>query len=346
MSRKKAFNLLSLCLLAVLFYSCGSNAFKGIADDSSQEACRYEVTKNLDSGNWDAVLNSSCADSMQKGAAYFGRAGFDIKDVINRLSEASEEEKDLNIYLKALVPKVTEQTLNDLSMAKSKYGKVPQEDPHYKDAQFYISLVDTSNSLSLMKIVIDSDGDGAISNCDINGNGVPDDADATACALMATNNLFCTYTDNNNNEKTFATYTSSDVTIKGKNYKGLTITIPNETGTSDLACLDEGSSQKTYKKLLYCPPSTNCYLVTTTSDMCDNWPCPIEQNGNPLDLVSAIDQSIDGALNSLGNALPSGVQEDVTQAINEIRQNACGGDNTCTSQEISDYIQNYLSTQQ
>jgi len=340
MSRKKAFNLLSLCLLAVLFYSCGSNAFRGIADDSSQEACRYEVTKNLDSGNWDAVINSSCADSMQKGAAYFGRAGFDIKDVINRLSEASSEEKDLNIYLKALVPKVTEQTLNDLSMAKSEYGKVTQGDPHYKDARFYISLVDTSNSLSLMKIVIDSDGDGAISNCDINGNGVPDDADATACALMASgqNNP----TSGNCGSSISANYTATDITFKGKSgtYRGLTINITGSGGTCPT----------TYKNLLYKNKSDGKYYVATTSGTCaaikdGEWPCPIEQNGEPLDLVSAIDQSIDSALNSLGNALPSGVQEDVTQAINEIRQNACGGD-TCTSQEISNYIQNYLSTQQ
>jgi hypothetical protein len=344
MSRKKAFNLLSLCLLAVLFYSCGSNAFKGIADDSSQEACRYEVTKNLDSGNWDAVLNSSCADSMQKGAAYFGRAGFDIKDVINRLSEASEEEKDLNIYLKALVPKVTEQTLNDLSMAKNEYGKVPQEDPHYKDAQFYISLVDTSNSLSLMKIVIDSDGDGAISNCDINGNGVPDDADATACALMAS----VGFNENSNLIQSCGTYATAsiegqDIYFGGENgtYRGMKVNI---TGSPTSEC------PASYDKLLY-KDENGKYWVATTSGTCTasddyNWPCPIEQNGNPLDLVSAIDQSITSAINFLGNALPSGVQEDVTQAIKEIRQNACGEDNTCTSQEISDYIQNYLSTQQ
>jgi hypothetical protein len=342
MSRKKAFNLLSLCLLAVLFYSCGSNAFKGIADDSSQEACRYEVTKNLDSGNWDAVLNSSCADSMQKGAAYFGRAGFDIKDVINRLSEASGEEegKDLNIYLKALVPKVTEQTLNDLSMAKSEYGNVSPKDPHYKDAQFYISLVDTSYSLSLMKIVIDSDGDGAISNCDINGNGVPDDADATACALMASGQS--DPTSGNCGSSISANYTATtDITFNGKSgtYRGLTINITGSGGTCPT----------TYKNLLYKNKIDGkyYYYVATTSGTCTaindgEWPCPIEQNGEPLDLVSAIDESINSAINFLSNALPSDV--DVTQAIKEIRDKACGGD-TCTSQEIANYIQQYLSTQ-
>ena len=331
MKKKRLFQLLSLCLLFFL-YSCGENAFKALSDESSQEACRYETTKNLDSGNWDAVINSSCADSMQKGAAYFGRAGFDIKDVINRLSEAKDEENDLDIYLKALVPKVTEDTLADLSNAKNEYSKIPEDNYHYKDAQFYISLVETSYSLSLMKIVIDSDGDGAISStCDINGNGVPDDADAVSCALMASAGEDC---------GNWASYTATgDITFEEKNgtYRGLIITI---SGSPSETC------PKEYKKLLY-KDNGNYWLATTTSETCrasddKDWPCPVEMNNNPLDFVTAIDESLDKAIEFLNKALP-GLDEDVTQAIREIRDKACGG-NRCTSQEIADYIQQYLTT--
>jgi len=331
MKRKRLFQIIGFCLLFSL-YSCGGNAFESLADESSQEACRYEVTRNLDSGNWDAVISSSCADSMQKGAAYLGRAGFDIKDVINRLSEAKDEENELDIYLKALVPKVTENTLTDLLNAKNEYSRIPESDYHYKDAQFYISLVETSYSLSLMKIVIDSDGDGAISStCDINGNGVPDDADAVSCALMASAGENC---------GSWASYTATgDITFEGKNgtYRGLTITI---NGSSSGTCPTE------YKKLLY-KDDGNYWLATTTSETCrasdnNDWPCPVEMDNNPLDFVTAIDDSLDKAIEFLDNALP-GLDEDVTQAIREIRDKACGG-NRCTSQEIADYIQRYLTT--
>ncbi len=73
----------------VLFAACVSLMFVGCSDKSSPEACLHQVTMDLDSGNYDAVLASSCAGAMQRGAAYFGKGGFDIKDVINRFSEAN-----------------------------------------------------------------------------------------------------------------------------------------------------------------------------------------------------------------------------------------------------------------
>jgi len=345
MKKKRLFQLLSLCLLFFL-YSCGENAFKALSDESSQEACRYETTKNLDSGNWDAVINSSCADSMQKGAAYFGRAGFDIKDVINRLSEAKDEENDLDIYLKALVPKVTEQSLNDLSQAKTEYTMVSEDDPHYKDAQFYISLVDTAYSLSLMKVVIDADGDGAISQCDINWNGVPDDADAIACALMASANFNDTGQLSYDCGFASSIIESQDITFEGKSgiYRGMTVSINNNNPTS--------GCDTTYKKVLYLDASSKYWLVTTTSEKCvgsdrQEWPCPVEQDGEPLDFVTAIDNSINSVLVSLGNAIPADEMNDVKAAIEEIRNEACkkDGDPECTSSEIADYIQNNLTTQ-
>ncbi len=344
MKKKRLFQFLSLCLLFFL-YSCGDNAFKAISDDSSMEACKYEVSKNLDKGNWDAVINSSCATAMDKGAAYFGRAGFDIKDVINRLIEAQDEgqdqdqKEDLDIYLKALVPKVTEDTLTDLNDAKAEYEQIPPDNPHYPDAQFYISLVDTVYSLSLMKVVIDHNGDGYITNCDINENNVPDDADAVACALMASGQ---NYVGQGNCDPIGSYEISSDITFleKSGTYRGIVVNISGNTTSEE--CTNQ------YKRLLYRGSGDNYWLVTTTSEECtvndDTWPCPIELNGEPLDFVTAIDTSLNSAFNALNQALPGVVNEDVTDAINEIRNNACGGD-TCTSSEIANYIQNYLTTQ-
>ncbi|MFN3739143.1 MAG: hypothetical protein ACK4TF_00525 [Thermodesulfovibrionales bacterium] len=360
--------LVFFVLILLLLNSCGDSAFQFIANDSSQEACQYKVSKDLDSGNYDAVISSSCASSMDKGAAYFGKAGFDVKDVINRLSEAQNQNQNvepIDLYMKALVPKVDETTLTNLDNAKTEYGNVPPDSPYYNDAQFYLSLVQAMKTLSLLKIVIDSDGDGQLlTECDINGNEVPDDVDATACALLVSAQLFnnqppdCSSLNGNNghgvvtiswspdappgNRLTLKNTQNNNITYSGY-YKGLIVNITG-SGPSSGCPMDDLYR----KKLLYKDSSNNYWVATTTGGtVCEDnynnnnnnkWPCPIEQNGQPLDLVSAIDEAVQSMIDSMGNALP-GVSEDVVNSINQIKTEACGGDN-CTSGEIADYIKN------
>ncbi|MBM2838645.1 MAG: hypothetical protein HW415_1270 [Deltaproteobacteria bacterium] len=321
--------ILLLSALALFFaVGCG-------ADKNSNDACLYETTMNLDKGNYDAVLASSCADSMQKGAAHFGKAGYDVKDVINRFSEAKTTTNDLDTYMNALTGKVTENTLTNLDSAKTEYSTIPSTSTHYKDAKFYISLVDAVKSLSLIKIVTDSTGLGSLmSGCDKNANGVPDDADATACALQTITSTPCgsgITKINDVSPLTFATKTAT--------YRGLDFTVTG-TGPTTASC------PANYKKLLFPQGAGWAAAVTSnpTDGMCVGsdglqWPCPIEQGGVPLDLVTAIDQSITSAISSMGQALPAGTATDVQQSITDIKTQACGTDLTCTSADIASYLQ-------
>ncbi|MEW6215783.1 MAG: hypothetical protein AB1478_11395 [Nitrospirota bacterium] len=330
-------------LTGVLLFlvSCGSNAFKSLADKESDEACCYETTQNLDSGNWDAVLNSTCADSMQKGAAYFGKAGYDIKDVINRLSEAQDETDPLEIYMSSLTGITTDSTFTYLDNARDNYDDVQTGSANYKDAQFYISLVDSVKTLSLMKVVIDDNGDGLLSTgCDKNSNGIPDEADATSCALLTSASQSCL-----TGVSIISGGDISPLTILNKTgtYRGLIIRV---TGTGTATSCPNTNNE--YKRLLF-QSGSQWITATTTSNMCQEtspttsreWPCPIEQITGPLDLVTTIDTSIQNAIDSLGEAFPLGEGEDVQEAIQDIRDEACGGD-TCTSSEIANYLQNYF----
>lgn len=319
-------------VLAILMAGCG-------ADTSSNEACRYETTMNLDKGNYDTVLASSCADSMQKGAAYLGKAGYDVKDVINRFSTTSSTsgtQTDLNVYMNSLTSKVTEGTLTNLDNSKTQYATIPASSGFYKDSQFYISVVDAVKGLSLLKIVTDSTGLGTVASCDINGNSVLDEGDATSCALIAANNLsgLSALTCNG------ASYTNTgDISITGKSgsYRGVTVTV---TGTATASC------PTTFKKLLY-KSGSNYWMATTESgtactDGTNPWPCPIEQNGAALDLVTTLQASINSAVTSMGSALPGTTGADVQKSINEIQTQACGTDSVCTSAEVATYLQTYL----
>ncbi|MBM4137737.1 MAG: hypothetical protein FJ241_13045 [Nitrospira sp.] len=329
--------------LSLILVSCGSNAFKSLSDENSDDACRYKTTQNLDSGNYDAVLISTCANSMQLGAAYFGKAGYDIKDVINRLSEAQDQAGPLNIYMSSLTGIITDDTLTNLDNAKNEYVLIQAVSPNYPDAQFYVALVDAITSLSLMKMVIDFDGDGKLlSDCNINddlpnNNDAPDDADALACALLVSGGQNC-------NDVNATSTQTGDITFTGKNgtYRGLTITL---NGVPTQTCPAQ------YQKLLV--QQGGIWVVATTSSrMClasdgNQWPCPVLKNNNPLDLVGAIDTSITGAINALGFAIP-GKTTDVQKSVNKIKSEKCctgpGEDPnnvstcTCTQSELAQYI--------
>jgi hypothetical protein len=346
-------DVMNKLLAYVFFAACVSLAFVGCSDKSSDEACLHQVTMDLDHGNYGAVLASSCASAMQRGAAYFGKGGFDIKDVINRFSEAndtSSTQTDLNIYMTALVKQVSDTTLTNLDSAGTEYGNIPTTSESYQDAQFYVSLVDAMKSLSLLKLIIDSDGDGTLNTaCDTNGNGNADEIDAASCALYESAGQSCS-TLNGSGTVTI-TQDISTITLAGKSgtYRGLVITV---SGVPSTSC----PSPNQYKKLLYLQ-NTNWFTATTTAQSCQeespdstrSWPCPVETGGQPLDLVTTIDTTLNDSINSLSSSLTTTTASDMEQSINDIKsQNCCTTETwvpnmptscTCSSSELAAYLQ-------
>jgi hypothetical protein len=99
-----------------------------------------------------------------------------------------------------------------------------------------------------------------------------------------------------------------------------------------------------YQKLLYRDASGN-YSVAVTSGTCmdtlgGTWPCPVTSN---IDLVNTFQTSIDGTITALTTALTGTTSADVTQALEDIKAQACGSlASTCTASTIADYIQSHL----
>jgi hypothetical protein len=321
--------------------------FFGCSGKNSDEACVHQVTMDLDQGNYDGVLASSCAGSIQRGAAYFGRAGIDITDVINRFGETSDGNgqtaSDFNIYMTTLVGKVTEDSLADMDSSRAEYNSVSATSDSYKDAQFYVGLVDAVKGLSLLKIVLDADGDGSLETaCDKNANNKPDEIDATGCALRTSAGSACT-------GNAGIVLDQPDITFNGRpgTYRGLIIQVDG-AGANIAGC--PGPNQ--YKELLYwqTDAATPFWAAVTTASgaaSCPGsdgreWPCPLIKNGRPLDLVSTIDGSLNGAVSSMDNALSSEATttNDVQQAIQDIKTQACPN-TTCTSSDIANYLQTY-----
>jgi len=323
MKVKRSMMLLLVVMSLFLITGCGSNMMEFAADDSSDEACQYEVTQNLNDGNWDDVTGESCATAMQKGAAYFGAAGYDIADIIARMNEANDSvsDNDTDTYLNDLVGIVTRSTLDNINNAILQYSLVPAG-PNKADADFYRDVfLKPVKSLANLKMIMDSNGNGLDSSCDKNNNGKADEIDAASCAFEYAALASCADTDVTPTPPVAVTLPA---TYSGT-YTGLEITI---TG----AGADCASNK--YYKLLY---DTNSKVALTTSEDCTDggkpWNCPYEENNAAVDSVAVLDQALTDADLALIGALGSTAED----AIEELRNDACGGD-TCTSAEIAAYL--------
>lgn len=349
--------------------------FPGCSKKNSDEACQHEVTMNLDSGNFEAVLASGCANAMQRGAAYFGKAGFDVTNVINRFSETGSNvsssstgtSSDLTVYMRNLLGNVDANTLASIDNSVKEYSKISATDETYRDAKFYISLVDMIKSLSLIKMIIPNlvNPDGTLTSCDLNNNKVPDAADATACALTAVGIMSGATPTASCSGASYSPLTPVPISLKDASgtpvdgtYSGLIISITTSTAAPVSACTT------TYYRLLYKDSATGKYwAATTTSDICTGsdgkqWPCPL--TGANLDFVTAVDTSIFSSVSALSAALTTTTTSDVQTALNDIRSGACsspcvcpgaatcpdsclaGSAIYCSSADIAHYIQTNL----
>jgi len=332
--------LFLLCAVAlVMTTGCGDNLLESTADKDSDEACEYQVSRDLNEGEWNDVINadSDCASSMQKAAAYFGRAGYDIADIIARMSEANEEEddNDAETYLDTLVGTVSKSKLDDLNSAVVQYSDVDEGDDDYDDAQFYIKMfIRPVLSFSSLKGVFDSTGTGIEYGCDVNNNGTPDDVDAASCAIIYS------VIPNCEDSITGAAVTpTAGLTFTGyeNTYTGLQVVISG-SGPSE-GCHESN----TYYRLL----DDSQASVTTTSDDCTvnsvPWNCPYEDaDGENIDVVAAFENGLSSAEEALEELIGDEGESELDESITGLREEACGGDG-CTSQEISDYIQNLES---
>jgi len=326
--------------------------FSGCSNKNSNEACVHQASMDLDAGNYDAVIASSCADAMQKGAAYFGRSGFDTTLVINTYdklgvnSSQTMTTSDLTVYMTSLVGSVNDNTLNDLDSASTEYEDIPNTSDLYKNAQFNLSLVESVKGLSFIKFVI-SDVTGTLNTaCDINSNGIADGADAEACTLIAASNISTDSTVTCGNNTDYSPKTPVDITFPADNkqgtYSGLVITL---SGTATASC------PSAYKKLLYKDSSGAYWAATTSANLTctgsdgNDWPCPLEdQNGLPIDLATSINTSVNDAVESLSTSLTT-TSTTVQTSIQNIQAQICpAGPQQCTQAQISINLADYLRT--
>ncbi len=319
---RRILHLLLTAGLAIMIFGCSNK--------NSDEACIHQVAMDLDAGSYDSVLSSSCSDSMQKSAAYFGKAGFSTGKVLNALIDANNAvppQTPLSIYMSELVDQATDTSVSYLDSSLAGYESVSASSDNYFNAQFNTSLVSTAKGLSLLRLFIAAEGLNPVSAaCDANGNGKPDSIDAASCALRASAGQSC--------GAGYNVTVVPDLVLSGVTgtFSGSIVQV---TGTgSTLTCPPNDE----YKRLLVLVSGVPD-LVTATTQVCQEaspaagrtWPCPLVLPGTPIGLAQAFDQSLNTAITSLNTAVTTTSASDVKNAIIDVkRQNCCSAGETWT----------------
>jgi len=95
-----------LVVIFLFFQGCGdTNVFEGMSDDSSEAARIEQAKQNLNSGNFDAVINSfknktglTDRESRYLASAYMGKAGFDTLKLLEEIAKEDDTGEDVDTF--------------------------------------------------------------------------------------------------------------------------------------------------------------------------------------------------------------------------------------------------------
>ena len=356
----KAKKLLLGAVLSAGIFGCGGYDSVGISDDNTAEARRYEVQQALDEGNYDFVIQALENDPtyggaftreeglMNLAAAYVGRAGFDINDVINELVDIADQttgNDDFSTFIRALTANLRERASLWLRRASETYARIvtssctsPATEIE-RDACFYRAVVDATNAAATVATVVEDVNTWLNpTGCsdDANQNNVGDEADATACAIEYAATGSCTVLGAN-----------LSVVNPSLTFRDGTNSYPFELVKIDISPSGDCSNTNTFYRLI--DTSTNSVAVTegycdTNFNPCGSpdgstcFPCPVVDptSGDAVDIVETVVNTIETSQDIITNLVAG---TDAEQAVNDFIQEVCGVDQSCTQDEIANYLQ-------
>jgi len=141
---------LLLSLLSVVFIAgCGENIFEGQEDKNTTEAERLNISDDLDSGNYLAVLNNQDATATEYAAAAMGLAGLDPVGLIQAMNDAATAGTtgDLGPVTSLVLDPAA---LDELQTAKDKLAAELAANPTDPDLNFQMTLTSLTSTLTAL----------------------------------------------------------------------------------------------------------------------------------------------------------------------------------------------------
>ena len=113
--------ILILLITIILFITagCGGNFFEGLENKNSSEAKEIDISKKLDSGDYDGILNNPDANALDYAAAAMGAAGLNPADLIDALNNIAKQ-SSTNDLSSVMSISINPEFLDELQSAKEK----------------------------------------------------------------------------------------------------------------------------------------------------------------------------------------------------------------------------------
>lgn len=346
--------------LSLLMVGCGGYDSMGLSDKNSVEAKRYEIRKALDEGEYDFVISALEADPTYGGAfteeegklnlaaAYVGKAGFDINDIVNEMvstATTTTQNQKFTQFIQALAKNVGVKGSLFLKKATVKYNEITNAcnstslNDIEKDACFYKGIVDAATAATTVAAIV-KDVEKWInpSGCsdDANQNGVGDDADVSACAISYAVNGSCSIPGVSYASLGYVTFTKDSSSFSFELLK-VDVSSPNcENPNTRYRLIDSGNKTVVVTEG-YCKTDfTPCGNLDINVGC---YPCPVVDfdTNRPLNITETIVDTIESAVEVITAITPN--DTDVNNAVNQYLQEVCGTDQVCTEEEIANYLQ-------
>jgi hypothetical protein len=353
---------------SVLLTGCG---------EDTNEACAYGVQQDLDTGNFQGVIDqlgddSTCGGeytqdeaSMNLAAAYMGTAGLTMGNLLGAVLDSNSSDA-MTSFMTSFASAATSKGLSSLDKASDLYAGVfgiatcdGNESGLAADACFYNGLVVLTQSVGTLTAVL---GDavefltepvtqGSID--DVNDNISADEIEVTACAVAEANVTDGTCDTPANGS---VTYTDTALVTFGVGTSGQISLLPRKFDIADLTAGTTFGTQSYYRlinsaAIIPSPVTTSGTCdVNYTSSGCaiDNvscFPCPIVIDGNTSTVTSDLLDIINDptSLESLTAYLPSddnGTDANITGDLIQSIEDAAGinSDGVITEDELAAYL--------
>lgn len=215
---------LLLSLLSVVFIAgCGENIFEGQEDKNTTEAERFDISDDLDSGNYLSVLNNPDATATEYAEAAMGLAGLDPVGLVKAMNDMAEsnDENDLSAVTSLSINPDALQYLQEAEdMLSSEQQAACAADPNSQechDLSFQMTLTSLTSTITALAQV----GQENVSGFDATDGGISD-AEATALGNYIAANT-AVQVDTNGDD----TADTSLVTIIDSDVTNVVTTLPN-----------------------------------------------------------------------------------------------------------------------
>jgi hypothetical protein len=315
----------------------------GCGSSDTEGESRLETQQMLDSGDYTGVITkleataTTDSDYIALGAAYMGKAGLSLSDIVNSLTDSSASDSTFSGFVTSIASSSSSTALTDLDTAISYYNQVVDNcsdanlSNSEKDICLYVGLSSTSSAAVTIDLIA-----GDISTF---GDGGSDDEKLTAstCAMNyafdRTNNVDCNVTQ------------SADVnfTIINKIYSPLVVTVNGDVDTPDSPyyyLMNDINQTVLTKDFCLLNDFTRYEDINAIANL---YACPVNETPSATELTTAgvLVDVLNNGIDSFSGAATEEMQGDIDEFKCELlgdtyTGSACAGD--IAEQNIIDYL--------